>query len=140
MKNLRKKGWILNEKLKFKKVIEWMKSWENDLAHSTIVEEWQSSTKCPNFSSIVQLFEFMGEKRRKCIHVLIFIHRRSLDIFFHKLDPLPQGTSIHCETWQSLIYIYIYIYIYMLYLISCLLLRSKKKTMPTYGHKLPSHL
>jgi hypothetical protein len=26
MKNLRKKGWILNEKLKFKKVIEWMKS------------------------------------------------------------------------------------------------------------------
>jgi hypothetical protein len=134
MKNLRKKGWILNEKLKFKKVIEWMKSWENDLAHSTIVEEWQSSTKCPNFSSIVQLFEFMGEKRRKCIHVLIFIHRRSLDIFFHKLDPLPKEHLFIAKHGYHL-----YIYIYMLYLISCLLLRSKKKTMPTYGHKLPSH-
>jgi hypothetical protein len=90
-----------------------MKSWEYDLSsHSTIVQPSKNGKsiamfmcvsfpqggrmakfyqKCPNFSSIVQLFEFMRRKGEVYPSMFSFFILGSLswDIFLHKLDPLP---------------------------------------------------
>jgi len=89
MKNLKKR--LDNErKVKNLKVIEWMKSWENDLAHSTILQPskngkalqylWVFLPPLPPpqvphiFIQLCATFGIYVEKRRSVlIHVLIFI-------------------------------------------------------------------